>query len=111
MAGEQLEPSQLRFSDGDADAWAARVDELEESETSRVAAAIHSVRAVDRRSMSTVRRWAEQRRTPLHVHASEQPRENEECIAATGMTPVALLASAGVLRGREHHGRARHTRQ
>jgi formiminoglutamate deiminase len=97
MAGEQLEPSQLRFSDGDADAWVARVDELKESPTSRVAAAIHSVRAVDRRSMSTVRRWAEQRRAPLHVHASEQPRENEECIAATGMTPAALLASAGVL--------------
>jgi formiminoglutamate deiminase len=97
VAGEQLEPSQLRFSDGDADAWAARVDELEESPTSRVAAAIHSVRAVDRRSMATVRRWAEQRRAPLHVHASEQPRENDECIAATGLTPVALLAGAGVL--------------
>jgi len=32
---------------------------------------------------------------PLHVHVSEQPAENEECLAATGLTPVALLAEAG----------------
>jgi formiminoglutamate deiminase len=31
------------------------------------------------------------------VHVSEQTRENEECIAATGMTPTALLSRAGAL--------------
>ena len=33
---------------------------------------------------------------PLHVHVSEQPAENEACLKATGLTPVALLAEAGV---------------
>ena len=78
-------------------AWAERVDALSGSPTARIAAAIHSVRAVDPASMQTVRDWARRRNAPLHVHVSEQTRENEECIAQTGMTPTALLAQAGVL--------------
>jgi cytosine/adenosine deaminase-related metal-dependent hydrolase len=34
---------------------------------------------------------------PLHVHLSEQPAENAACLAATGLTPTALLAAEGVL--------------
>ncbi|MGZ3142545.1 amidohydrolase family protein [Lentzea chajnantorensis] len=34
---------------------------------------------------------------PLHVHLSEQPAENEACLAAYGLTPTALLAEAGAL--------------
>ncbi len=97
VGGEPLEASQLRFSDGDAEAWATRVEALSASATARIAAAIHSVRAVDPRSMATVRDWAHAHNTPLHVHASEQPRENEECIDVTGITPTALLDQAGVL--------------
>jgi len=97
VGGDPLQATQRRFSDGDAEAWAARVDQLSESPTGRIAAAIHSVRAVDRDSMRAVRAWADQRDAPLHVHVSEQPRENHECIAATGMSPTALLAQAGVL--------------
>jgi formiminoglutamate deiminase len=95
--GDPLEPPQLRFSDGDSDVWAARVDDLAGSETAQIASAIHSVRAVDPQSMATVSDWARRQGAPLHVHASEQPRENEECIAALGVTPTALLAQAGVL--------------
>ncbi len=97
VGGDSLEPTQLRFSDGDADAWAARTAELGGSPTSRIAAAIHSVRAVDQPAMAVVRDWARARAAPLHVHASEQPRENEECIRATGTTPTGLLAQVGVL--------------
>ena len=32
---------------------------------------------------------------PLHVHLSEQPAENADCLAATGLTPTALLAEHG----------------
>ena len=97
VGGGPLQAPQRRFSDGDAEAWAARVEELSETPTARIAAAVHSVRAVDLDSIRTVRAWADRRGVPLHVHLSEQEGENEECLAATGMTPTALLADAGVL--------------
>ena len=34
---------------------------------------------------------------PLHVHVSETRKEHEECIARHGMTPIAYLASTGLL--------------
>ena len=34
---------------------------------------------------------------PLHIHADEQPREIEECLAEHGLRPVELLAEAGFL--------------
>ena len=45
--GKEAEGVQLRFSDGSAEAWAERVDGLEEDAGARIGAAIHSVRAVD----------------------------------------------------------------
>ncbi|MEO3767372.1 formimidoylglutamate deiminase [Streptomyces sp. B8F3] len=89
---------QLRFSDGDADAWAARVAALDpDDDTARVGAAVHSVRAVPAGQLATVAGWAAARRVPLHVHLSEQPAENEACLAAHGVTPARLLADHGVL--------------
>ena len=44
-------------------------------------------------------------RRPLHVHVSETRREHEECIARHGMTPIAYLASTGIL---DHGGYAAH---
>jgi formiminoglutamate deiminase len=86
-----------RFRDADADAWAARVDALTESDTVRVGAAIHSVRAVDPRGAATVAAWARERGRPLHAHVSEQPGENLETKAAHGVTPTRLLDDAGAL--------------
>jgi formimidoylglutamate deiminase len=34
---------------------------------------------------------------PLHVHADEQPREVEECLAEQGLRPIELLADCGCL--------------
>ncbi len=59
-----------------------------------IGTAIHSVRAVDEASLATVA--AALPEAPLHVHVSEQPAENAACLAATGRTPVQLLADAGV---------------
>ena len=92
-----LEEGQRRFSDGSAEAWAERVDDLGESESARVGAAIHSMRAVDPNSAATVASWAREHERPLHAHVSEQPAENEACRAAYGRTPTALLAEAGAL--------------
>ncbi|MGY1809258.1 formimidoylglutamate deiminase [Blastococcus sp. SYSU D00669] len=88
-----LDPVQLRFSDGSAGAWAERVAALPERPGLRVGAAAHSVRAVPPADLPVVAAAP----GPLHVHLSEQPAENEACLAVHGRTPTALLAEAGVL--------------
>jgi len=92
-----LEDEQIAFSDGDADRWAQRVDQLHDSDGCRIAAAIHSVRAVDPESMRVVAEYARGRRMPLHVHLAEQPEEVEECVSIEGCTPAQLLEREGVL--------------
>ena len=95
--GIPLEGVQHRFGDGDADRWATRADALRrvEAEDVVVGAAVHSVRAVPAEQTATVVAWA--RGTPLHVHVSEQRRENEQCLEAYGVTPTRLLHDHGVL--------------
>ncbi|MGZ6868333.1 MAG: formimidoylglutamate deiminase, partial [Blastococcus sp.] len=88
-----LDDVQLRFSDGDAESWAARVDRLPERPGLRIGAAVHSVRAVPAEQLSTVRLPGR----PLHVHLSEQPAENEACRAFHGCTPTRLLGDRGLL--------------
>ena len=88
-----LDEVQRRFSDGTAAAWAERVSLLRDSPGFRVGAAVHSVRAVPAADLGTVAAAP----GPLHVHLSEQPAENEACLAVHGVTPARLLADAGVL--------------
>ena len=92
-----LGPEQQSFSDGDADRWARRVSELREADGVRIAAAIHSVRAVDPESMRIVATWARDRNAPLHIHLAEQPAEVEECMRVEGCTPAELLEREGIL--------------
>jgi formiminoglutamate deiminase len=95
--GEPPDGAQRRFSDGSAEAWCERVDELTENDSARIGAAIHSMRAVDPDAAAVVAGWAAERQRPLHAHVSEQPAENEACLEAYGRTPTALLADAGAL--------------
>lgn len=88
---------QRRFSDGDAPSWAGRVSRWQPPGHVRLAAGVHSVRAVADDDLPVVRDWAEANDALIHVHLSEQPAENDECLAATGMTPTALLAEHGLL--------------
>ena len=97
LDGRPLAGVQVRFGDGDAEAWAERVGALRDRPGLRVAAGVHSVRAVDPAAMTRVAAWAAGRDAPLHLHLSEQRAENEACLAATGRTPAALAESAGVL--------------
>lgn len=97
IRGGPLDEVQRRFSDGDVEAWASRVDELEPGPMARVGAAVHSVRAVDRPSIEAVAQWVREREVPLHAHVSEQRAEVEECMQVAGMSPVELLAEAGCL--------------
>jgi formiminoglutamate deiminase len=98
--GEEPSGAQRGFSDGTADAWAERVSTLAAGAGLRLGAAIHSVRAVDPESAAVVAAWANEREASLHAHVSEQPAENEACLAAHGMSPTALLEQAGALSSR-----------
>ncbi len=94
---EPLHPVQQRFV-LPLEAWQQRVSDL----AARYAAdpdvvigtAIHSVRAVPSENLAAAAGTLPE--APLHVHVSEQPAENDACLAATGRTPVQLLAEAGV---------------
>jgi len=63
----------------------------------RVGLAPHSVRACPRDWLEELGAYAARDRLPLHVHACEQPREIEECIAEHGLRPIELLAETGCL--------------
>jgi formiminoglutamate deiminase len=100
---EPLGGVQLRFGDGDADAWAARADGLGADQhgmlgpLARAGAAIHSVRAVPAAQMHPVVAWARRYGAPLHAHLSEQRAENEASLAAYRRTPAEVLYEAGAL--------------
>jgi formimidoylglutamate deiminase len=63
----------------------------------RVGVAPHSVRACPRAWLEDLADYAEREKLPLHVHADEQPREIEECVAEHGLRPIELLAETGCL--------------
>jgi formimidoylglutamate deiminase len=63
----------------------------------RVGVAPHSVRACPRDWLEELGRYAAEHELPLHVHADEQPREIEECLAEHGVRPIELLADCGCL--------------
>lgn len=93
--------AQRRFSDGEVARWADRVEALHATHAAQdgvvVGAAVHSVRAVPADAIPVVAAWAEDHVAPLHVHVSEQPAENEACLAAHGCTPTQLLADHGAV--------------
>ncbi len=82
--GKPPQGAQVRFSDGTAEHWAARAGDGP--------AAIHSVRAVPADQLATFHG-----RDPLHAHLSEQRAENDDCLAAYGVTPTRLLLGADLL--------------
>ncbi|MGH3022478.1 MAG: amidohydrolase family protein [Gaiellaceae bacterium] len=63
----------------------------------RVGVAPHSVRACPRDWLEELGAYAHREELVLHVHACEQPREIEECLAEHGLRPIELLAEAGCL--------------
>lgn len=95
-----LDPVQTRFSDGTAAAWLERVEALGAAYGSAadvvVGLAPHSVRAVPETVLAELVDPHEGD-VPIHIHVSEQPAENRECLDATGLTPTALLDRVGLL--------------
>jgi formimidoylglutamate deiminase len=78
---------------------AAYLRELEELRAGgiRVGVAPHSVRACPRDWLKELGRYAAEHELPLHVHADEQPREVEECLAEHNLRPIELLDACGCL--------------
>lgn len=61
----------------------------------RVGLAPHSLRAVPPDHLARVVDLARRldKTAPIHIHISEQPKEVAECVAWSGMTPIAWLAA------------------
>ena len=85
-----------RFRQESPAAYLEQVEELR-GRGIRVGAAPHSVRACPSGWLEEIGRYASAEGLPLHVHADEQPREIEECVAEHGIRPIELLARTGCL--------------
>ena len=96
-AGAGLPPTegQRRFCDPTVSAYLARVEAL--SSELRVGLAPHSIRAVPRDWLAEIASYARSSGMVVHIHANEQRREIEECLAEHGMRPIELLADVGLL--------------
>jgi formiminoglutamate deiminase len=90
-----LDPVQIRFADRDVDHWQTRVSMLQDLDQVRIAAAVHSVRAVPATALDKIGEAVGER--PLHIHLSEQPAENAAAQAFYGCTPTELLHHHGLL--------------
>ncbi len=88
-----------RFRQGSTAEYFRQLEELREADV-RVGCAPHSVRACPTDWLEEIAAYAERERLPLHVHADEQPREIEECLAEHGVRPIELLARTGCLGSR-----------
>lgn len=91
-----LDEVQTRFSDGSVEAWAERVEGLRDTETVRIGAAAHSVRALTRDQLTELATVVGDR--PVHAHVSEQVGENLTTEMVYGASPVEHLADTGLLR-------------
>jgi formimidoylglutamate deiminase len=85
-----------RFRQPSVAAYLEQVEELRES-GARVGVAPHSVRACPADWLEEIGGYAEREGLVLHVHADEQPKEIEECLAEHGVRPIELLAQTGCL--------------
>ena len=85
-----------RFRQESAAAYLVQLEELRATGV-RVGLAPHSVRACPRDWFEELGRYAAAEGLPLHVHADEQVREVEECLAEHGLRPLELLAETGCL--------------
>jgi formimidoylglutamate deiminase len=85
-----------RFRQDSVDEFIEHVDGLRALGI-EVGVAPHSVRACPAEWLAEIARYAASESLPLHVHADEQPKEIEECLAEHGCRPIELLARTGCL--------------
>jgi formimidoylglutamate deiminase len=88
-----------RFRQASVEDYLRQVDDLR-ARGLTVGVAPHSVRTCPPDWLEAIARHSEQEELVLHVHADEQPREIEECLAEHGVRPIELLARTGCLGAR-----------
>jgi formimidoylglutamate deiminase len=88
-----------RFRQESAAEYLSQVEDLRGRGIS-IGVAPHSVRACPADWLEEIGRYAAAKGLPLHIHADEQPREVEECLAEHGVRPIELLDRTGCLTAR-----------
>jgi formimidoylglutamate deiminase len=88
-----------RFRQDSAADYLRQVERLAESGIA-VGLAPHSVRACPSDWLEEIGRYTAGGELVLHVHADEQPREIDDCLAEHGLRPIELLAETGCLGAR-----------
>jgi len=96
------DPQQLRFIEKDADLYLKNVAQLqkdlrEENGMAWIGVAPHSVRAVPLDFLQEIVAFANDELLPVHMHVAEQAAEVGTCIREYGRSPIALLATEGLL--------------
>jgi formimidoylglutamate deiminase len=91
-----LRGGSLRFRQESVAEYLRQVEALR-ADGIRIGIAPHSVRACPPDALRELGAYAAAHELPLHVHADEQPREIEECVAETGRRPIELLDDTGCL--------------
>jgi formimidoylglutamate deiminase len=85
-----------RFRQSSVDEYLEQLEALRERGL-RVGVAPHSVRACPDAWLRELAAYAASEGLPLHVHADEQQREIDECVAEHGVRPIELLHDCGCL--------------
>ena len=102
----ETNPQQLRFTEKDPAIYLKNLDQLGkdlgeiDGSMAWIGVAPHSVRAVPLDYLKEVIGVANSKRLPVHMHVAEQPAEVSACIKEYGRSPVALLATEGLLNER-----------
>ena len=98
--GRPASGAQHRFVFADVAAYLDHVETLRAAvapQDATVAYGVHSIRAVPASWLRPIAEAAASHEAPLHIHACEQVRELDECIAEYGCRPIALLEAHGFL--------------
>jgi len=95
-------PQQARFIENDAELYLKNVAQLRKdlgnyNQLAWVGIAPHSVRAVPLAYLKEIVTYANNEKLPVHMHVAEQADEVSACIDEYGRSPVALLATEGLL--------------
>ncbi len=92
---EPLTGGQLRFATPDEDGYWAQMDRLgdrvADDPRQSLGAVAHSIRAATPDQVARLHAEAVRRGLPFHMHVEEQVKEIEDCVAAYGAPPMALL--------------------
>jgi formiminoglutamate deiminase len=92
--GRPLYGGQLRFATPSPSGYWEQMDRLAErisSPLQSLGAVVHSVRAASLEDLVAVHEEARRRGLVFHMHVEEQRKEIEDCLAAYGQTPMALV--------------------